>query len=281
MFLQADGTVLKLMRSPEYEARVRREATALDVVRASGHGGPTVHGMVTVDGRPGLVMDRVEGIDLLTALGVRPWLVYRTGAVMARTHAAMHECVAPGSLPDLRDELRFRIEGAPDLAPRLASFAFGVLDGLPSGDRLCHGDFHPGNLLGPGREPVVIDWGGVTRGDPDADVARTLLLLRIRGAGPPPGTSLPLRLLIPIGRGLLAHRYLSVYRRMRPLDRELLGRWLVVWSAARFFEGQFSDEIKREFPELARIIRRSMSRGRSVAGASSIDGARYVDHPGR
>lgn len=61
VFLQADGTVLKLMRSPGYEALVRREATALDVVRASGHGGPTVHGIVTVEGRPGLVMDRVEG----------------------------------------------------------------------------------------------------------------------------------------------------------------------------------------------------------------------------
>lgn len=259
VFLQADGTVLKLMRNPEYEALVRREATALEVVRVSGQGGPTVHGIVTVDGRPGLVMDRVEGSDLLTALGRRPWLVYRTGAVMARIQVAMHECVAPASLPDLREELRFRIEGAPDLAPALASYALGVLEGLPSGDRLCHGDFHPGNILGPWQQAVVIDWGGVTRGDPDADVARTLLLLRIRGAGAPPGTSLALRLLIPIGRGLLAHRYLSVYRRMRPLDRDLLDRWQVVWSAARFFEGQFSDDIKREFPELAKIIRRSMT----------------------
>lgn len=256
VFLQADGTVLKLLRNPEFEVLVRREATALDVVRASGHGGPTVHGIVTVDGRPGLVMDRVEGADLLTALGVRPWLVYRTGAVMARTHVAMHECVAPDSLPDLREELRFRIEGAPDLAPELASYALGVLEGLPSGDRLCHGDFHPGNILGPWRRPVVIDWGGVSRGDPDADVARTLLILRIRGAGAPPGTSMPLRLLIPIGRDLLAHRYLSVYRRMRPLDRDLLDRWQVVWSAARFFEGQFSDDIKREFPGLTKIIHR-------------------------
>ncbi|HEY1989380.1 MAG TPA: phosphotransferase [Acidimicrobiales bacterium] len=261
VFLQADGTVLKLMRNPEFGFLVQREATALDVVRASGHGGPTVHGIVTVDGRPGLVMDRIEGADLLTALGVRPWWVSRTGAVMARTQVAMHECVAPDSVPDLRDELRFRIETAPDLAPESASYALGVLDGLPRGDRLCHGDFHPGNILGPWWQPVVIDWGGVTRGDPDADVARTLLLLRTRGAGAPPGTSMLLRLLIPIGRDLLAYRYLSVYRRLRPLDRGRLDRWRVVSSAARFFEGQFSDDIKREFPELTKVIHRSMKGG--------------------
>ena len=200
VFLQADGTVLKLMRNPDWDELVRREATALNVVRASGHGGLKVYGIVTVGGRPGLVVDRITGTDLLTALGARPWLVYRTGTVMARTHAAMHECVAPDSLPGLREELRIRIESAPDLAVELASYALGVLEGLPNGDRLCHGDFHPGNILGPWRQPVVIDWGGVTRGDPDADVARTLLVLRIRGAGAPPGTSLPLRLLIPMGR---------------------------------------------------------------------------------
>jgi hypothetical protein len=48
VFLQADGTVLKLMRNPEWERRVQREATAL-LVRANGQAGPAVHRIISDD----------------------------------------------------------------------------------------------------------------------------------------------------------------------------------------------------------------------------------------
>src|SRR3546814_7594415 len=63
--------------------------------------------------------------------------------------------------------------------------ALPILDALPDGDRLCHGDYHPGNVIETAGGPVVIDWPAVTRGHPDADYARTLLLLRL---GEPPSS---------------------------------------------------------------------------------------------
>src|SRR5437588_451136 len=98
----------------------------------------------------------------------------------------------------------------------LVSYALGVLEGLPAGDRLCHGDFHPGNLMGTWEAPVVIDWGNASRGEPLADVARTEFLHRL--AAPPAGTPVAFRALIGVGRSLLARRYLAVYRRARPVD---------------------------------------------------------------
>jgi aminoglycoside phosphotransferase (APT) family kinase protein len=254
IFLRPDGRVLKLMRRPEWSHRVEREATALHALHADGLAAPEAFGIVSVDGRPGLVMARVEGVDLLQLLGRRPYALERVARTMAAQHAAMHACAAPASLPDLRAELRGRIEfvGA-DLPPDQAAFALEVLATLPDGDRLCHGDFHPGNIIGTWEAPVVIDWGDSTRGDPTADVARTHLLMRI--GDPPPGSSAFIRVAAPIGGGIIAARYLSAYRKLRPLDRAELRRWQVVRAAARFAEG-----VEEEFPALRRFLARAVRR---------------------
>ena len=44
---------------------------------------------------------------------------------------------------------------------------------MPDGDRLCHGDFHPLNILGDTADPLIIDWPDARRGEPAADVCRS------------------------------------------------------------------------------------------------------------
>ena len=51
---------------------IEREAIALAAAHRAGAGVPGVYERVTVDGRPGVVLDRVDGIDLLGALAGRP-----------------------------------------------------------------------------------------------------------------------------------------------------------------------------------------------------------------
>src|SRR5262249_59440484 len=101
--------------------------------------------------------------------------------------------------------------------------ALALPDTLPAGDRLCHGDFHLGNMIGTWAHAEVIDWGDATRGDPLADVARTDLLHRVGEPGP--GTPALLRVVAPLGRGLLTDRYLAAYRRRPPLDPRLVDPW--------------------------------------------------------
>lgn len=251
VFAWGDGLVVKLMREANDSARIDRELAALRAVADTGLPAPQAHDVVQIDGRPGLVIDRLPGDSMLTHLGRNPLRVDQVAFAMARTHASMHELAAPAQLPDLKDELRLRIEGSAALPDELREPALTVLDSLPKGDRLCHGDFHPGNMLGDPAAPVVIDWADASRGDPIGDMIRTAVLLRL--GKPPPGASVVIRGLAPLGGSLLSARYVAHYRRRRDIDDSHFARWRLVRAAARVGE-----PIPEEHPALIRIIRRDL-----------------------
>jgi aminoglycoside phosphotransferase (APT) family kinase protein len=145
--------------------------------------------------------------------------------------------------------LAARINDAP-LPSRLRDHALRVLDRLPDGVSLCHGDLHPGNVLLTEDRIAVIDWPGATRGVPEADHARTRLLLR--WADPVPGTSLLFRGLMTAGRSVFAGSYERAYRRGASLPLPRSDSWLVVHAAARLSEG-----IDGEQPKLLAFLTRS------------------------
>jgi aminoglycoside phosphotransferase (APT) family kinase protein len=206
-----------------------------------------------VDGRAGLIMDRVDGPDLITLMGRRPWTVPRAARIVGREQARMHEAVAPADLPALRGLVRAKIEGATDLPAELAELALTTLEALPDGDRLCHGDFHPGNVLVGMRGPAVIDWTDATRGDPAGDLARTRLLLQIGAAQEymPAMIRFMMRHMEAMGRGAFFRLYLRAYRRTRSIDDDLVDRWEIVRAADRIFE-----RIEAERPALLELLER-------------------------
>ena len=253
MFAWEEGTILRLLRDPGAQQRNEWQAAAIEAAASSGVRVPAVYGSKTVMGRPGLIMERIEGTDLLTLIGRRPWTVFRAGRISGEAHAKLHEAKAPETIPELKTRLRALIQSVGVLPNRLAEFTLAVLDGLPDGDRLCHGDFHPGNIMMAGATPVLIDWTGAMRGDPAADVARTRLLLRI--GEPPPGTSAALRVMSRFGRSILISLYLRSYRRRRPLDMTAVERWEIPVAAARLGDG-----IKEETPGLISMLEKAYGR---------------------
>jgi aminoglycoside phosphotransferase (APT) family kinase protein len=132
----------------------------------------------------------------------------------------------------------------------LRDFALRVLDRLPDGDRLCHGDYHPGNVLVAADRVGVIDWTNAARGVPEADHARTVLLLR--WADPLPGTPLVSPALMAAGRSAFARRYARTYTRGADGPLRQMDAWLVVHAAARLSEG-----IDIEQPTLTGLLDRA------------------------
>lgn len=234
VFEWGHGLVLRLARDPSRGAFVEREAQALKAAHRAGAPVPAVHGRVVADGRPGMVMDRLDGVDLLVRMGSRPWLVWSVARTLGNLHALLHEVTAPHELPPLREEIGRRL-GSELVPAEVREAALALLERLPDGDSLCHGDFHPANLL-PGPDGYcVVDWTNGSRGDPAADVARTRLLLS--GGEVPPDAPMLVRRLDGIGRRLVMAGYLRSYRRVRALDLALVHRWEPVCAAARLAEG--------------------------------------------
>ena len=235
IFAWDNGRALRLLRRSSDPRRVEREAAAMRAAADGGVDVPDVYGTTMVDGRAGLIMDRVDGPDLIALMGKRPWAVPRVARIVGRSQARMHDVRAPDDLPGLRQLVRWKIETATELPADLADFALKKLDALPDGDRLCHGDFHPGNVLLGRDGPAVIDWTDATRGDPAADLARTRLLLR-QGAVPEHMPAL-IRRMHTFGRGGFFRLYVRAYARARPIDDDLVDRWEVVRVADRILEG--------------------------------------------
>ncbi len=257
VFAWDEGRVLRLARDPARAGMIEREAAALAAAHRAGANVPGVHERVSLEGRPGVVLDRIDGIDLLDELERRPWRILSIARILGEQHAALHRVAAPPDLPALREELRQRLESplVPDDVRRLA---LERLDELPDGDRLLHGDFHPANLLRTARGCVVIDWTNGTRGDPAADVARTVLLTG--GGTLPDDVSRIIRVMAPLARRLLVHRYLRAYAGAGPpLDGERVERWLPVWAAARL-----SEDIEVERDALLERARGATSSSRSL-----------------
>jgi Ser/Thr protein kinase RdoA (MazF antagonist) len=252
MFEWGDGKLLRLLRNPEHGRAMTWELAGARAALAGGLRVPAPYELLEVDGRPGIVVERIQGKDLLGEIAAKPWRVWAIGESCGTLHSRLNSIAAGDELPELRARLAEQIRRT-DLVPeRYAEFALRELTGLPEGDRLCHGDFHPGNVLRTGEELVVIDWPNATRGDYHADFARTTLMMRL--GDPPPGTPWLIRFGARFARSLLGSAYTRGYRKSTPVDPELHARWELVRAVHRLQDG-----IETERAKLLRFIEQRLS----------------------
>jgi uncharacterized protein (TIGR02172 family) len=226
-----DGHVLKLFHnwfdldSIEYELKMAR------AVHASGVKSPAVGEQIEVQGRNGLIYERVAGESMLTLLMRKPSMVFSYSKTLAQLHVQMHECLFDVDVPAQRTRLQRKINSAEVLSASLKASLLKALDALPTGERVCHGDFHPANVLVSGREATVIDWIDASRGNPLADVARTSIIL-LGAAETSQISNSFIKGLLKISHTL----YLREYFHLQPGGEEEYRRWLPIVAGARLSE---------------------------------------------
>jgi uncharacterized protein (TIGR02172 family) len=210
----------------EYEIRIAR------AVHASGVKSPAVGELIQVDGKNGLIYERVAGQSMLNTLIRNPWRVLRYARIFAQLHAKMHTNVFEADVPELHRKLEYRINHLDVLSAPLKTSLLDALHSQPKADQVCHGDFHPANGLIAGSAANIIDWIDASRGSPLADVARTSIILL--------GVVESKQIGNPLSRTFLKifhAKYLRSYFRLCPGGKEEYRRWLPIVAAARLSEG--------------------------------------------
>jgi hypothetical protein len=175
VFALDDDRVLKLDR-PEWSGVSEFEFDVITRVAAAGIPVARAHGMMTVDGRRGVILERIHGDSLQAGLGnATEGRVDQLAAKFAHLQLDINGTTVEG-LPDLVTRLGAEIAQS-GLAPDRVVELTDLLGSLDDGQRgTCHFDFHPDNVMVGARGWVVIDWLTVASGPGLADLARTLVL---------------------------------------------------------------------------------------------------------
>jgi aminoglycoside phosphotransferase (APT) family kinase protein len=225
------------------------ESKVQNVLAQAGYPVARVHFVCTdmnILGGAFFIMDYIPGQTLMSA---RPDKVVE---ILGKTHAALHKIDPMGLIAGLKqagihdyvygldahyNNLRERTKNLPWIQ---VGVKWLIDQRPPASDQpcVCHGDFHPLNILIKGGEVTgVLDWAGFVIADPAFDVANTLVLMTI-----------PVKHLVDlpgdvsvVDWDLAAERYLSAYQQIKELDHTHLIYYRVrrcLLALLEGFEGQ-------------------------------------------
>lgn len=228
IFAWGEGHILKLTRADFPSHLADQEWRNARLAWQAGARAPKPIEILEVNGRRGVVFERVDGPTMAHCMQHSLFRLRVYARQLAGLHAELHTISAPG-LPSQHQRVYWNLEHSTILPARLKATAYQLLEKLPDNDTICHGDFHPENILLAEKGPVIIDWEGCMRGSSAADVAATCLIMRSAMTF---GKGLGGRLLRRIGQ-MFERTYLAEYERLAPNQLDRLNDWIAVLAICR------------------------------------------------
>jgi len=121
---------------------------------------------------------------------------------LSEIHYKLNRIKAPENLLNLKAQLKKHIEKSEYITSDIKNFVYDLLNQLPDGDRLCHGDFHTPRMHGS-------SW-------------LSFKILNLAGL-------------------LSAKTYFKEYQRKQQIDLDQFSKWLPVRAAERTYIGMQSE----------------------------------------
>ncbi|MHA2038712.1 MAG: phosphotransferase family protein [Promethearchaeota archaeon] len=189
-----------------------------------------------------IIMEFLSGRPMMSASNNVP-------EMLGRTHAKLHK-IDPKSLIKAfkkhgfnKNQFLFQKGFDKDLKTAKKSEMSWILEivewliknrpSTPKRLAICHGDFHPYNILiNEGKITGVLDWGGTLIGDPAMDIANTIKLITIFPKYLPLGPEFE-----SIDREKFSRLYLDAYNKQNPLDEIKIDYYGVVRSLTSIIDG--------------------------------------------
>jgi uncharacterized protein (TIGR02172 family) len=169
-----EDKVLKLFNAGYPKGAIETEYRNAMAVRDLNFPKPKAYELADWEGRKGIIYDRIKGDSLLD------W-VMKTGDVEKCAHymADLHKTMIYNlisDVPNYKDFLTYHIQNAA-IPVEEQKKAIQSMEELPKGDTLCHGDFHPGNIIISEDSAFIIDFMNICQGNYLYDIARTVYLV--------------------------------------------------------------------------------------------------------
>ena len=183
---------------------------------------PKILEVTTIDGKWAIVSEFIEGTTLSHLMRDNPEKKDEYLDLLVETQMQIHSKHSP-LLSRLKDKMNRKILAA-DLDPVTRYELLIRLEGLPTHDKLCHGDFCPSNvLLTPDGKPYIIDWAHATQGNASADVARTYLTFHLSGDA------------------ATAEKYLNLFCEKSGTDKRYVQKWMPIVAASQSVKGNLEE----------------------------------------
>lgn len=251
VFAWGDKEILKLFRKEFPWEGIEKEYHISKVINDKGLPAPKVMQIIELEGRRGITYERLNGISMLDLISKKPFSAIKFAKNLANIHYQIHQC-SDLELPGYKEALEWNIRHTDYLSEKQKQEVLNRLEELPEGNALCHGDFHPGNIMAEADKFYVLDWMTATAGSPAADVARTILLLK--DAALPEHIPGIVKLLIGFLRKNLAKTYSRQYYKLSGMKKEEVASWRIVIAAARLIEWVPPTEKKVLLKEIEKAI---------------------------
>ncbi len=219
--------------------RARFEAAVQSAVATQGYPVPqVVLAGDDIAGLPFMVMERVPGEPLASWIVPPGPRMLRAPRMLAEAHVALHaldagavqaavEGLDAGKPHRPAEMLARRLEqlDRPEDTSLRRAVEWARERAVGGDDVVCHGDFHPFNVLVDGDSlSGVIDWTDLQFAPREYDVARNMVL----NDHVPMGGPLLGRPFMAAARRWLGRRYVTEYQRLHPLSSETLQCWAAV-----------------------------------------------------
>ncbi|MDQ0888635.1 uncharacterized protein (TIGR02172 family) [Paenibacillus sp. V4I9] len=242
VFEWEDGSkIVKLAKPNTSSAALLREWKHCRAAWECGLPVPEPFGLVTVEGRPGIVFERIYGdsilnriVNKLIGLNNREKAVdlmedHLNARITARLLYQTHTISV--RLSCQREKIRNDIRRAPSLTNLEIETLIALLDQQPIKQQLCHGDPNPGNILLRDHDAFIIDWNDASIGNPEADLAEYVILLRYTVV--PPYLPTELSIFLDTIRETTISIFLEEYERLSGIRYADIEPWIAPIAARK------------------------------------------------
>lgn len=242
--------VLKLFFDNYSDEWVKYEAEIGQNIHEAGISSPAVFDIVEVDGRKGIIFERIYGKTLTSIILKEPWWFSSFVYQMARFQHSIHQH-STDNIPSQKERFTRTITLSSKILGDKVDKILDYVYKLPDRDNICHGDMYLSNIMRSNNKLVAIDWSSGYRGDPASDIARTCLIISSHATLP--GTPDILASMSKFPKSFTGRTYLNEYLRISNAKFEDIDAWMLPVAAAKL-----KDKIPGEERWLMKIINKRL-----------------------